>query len=102
MGISLKELKKNRLTPTEKWVLETIEGVKPKTNSYGNVEWYNKDGEWLFTQGFWYGELVVSFHSIWSVLERKFSLKHTEIQELINNAMYDYTDNGKLKIEWSY
>ena len=32
MSISLKELKKNRLTPTERWVLETIEGVKPKTN----------------------------------------------------------------------
>ena len=40
MGISLKELKKNRLTPAEKWVLETIEGCEPKIKRDGDVDWY--------------------------------------------------------------
>ena len=95
MKISLKELKKNRLTPTEKWVLSTIEGVKPETNEYGNVVW-RKDGKQLFTQNLKIGCLAVSCYSIWVVLEKEFGLNYNEIQELIKNVMYDYTNNGEL------
>ena len=97
MRISLKELKKNRMTPAEKFVLEIIEGVKPKTNPDGNVDWY-KDGNWLFKQDFKNGYLWVSYNYIWSVLRNEFGLNYDEIQELIKNVMYDYTNKGKLTI----
>ena len=101
MGISLKELKKNRLTPAERWVLERIDGCVPKTYSNGVVYWY-KDGKHLFTQDFKNGYLWVSYKYIWSVLEEEFGLNYNEIQELIKNVMYDYTDKGKLKIKYTY
>ena len=95
MGISLKELKKNRLTPAEKWVLETIEGAEPRTYSNGDVYWY-KDGTAFLIQDFKYGCLWVSYSYTWSVLEKQFGLKDCEIRELIKNVMYDYTNNGEL------
>ena len=97
MPISLKELKKNRLTPAEKFVFDTIEGAKPTTYPGGDVFWV-KDGDWLFTQDFDVGYLSVSYPNIRSVLEVKFGLSRTESQELLTNLLYDYTDNGKLKI----
>ena len=97
MGISLKELKKNRLTPAEKFVLETIDGVKPITNEDSN-DWYDKNGKYLFTQYFKNGELYLSYSYIRSVLEKKFGLNNNEIKELLTNLLYDYTDNGNLKI----
>ena len=96
--MSLKELKKNRLSPAEKWLLELIDGVKPKTDSSGDIYWYNEDGNWLFTQDFENGFLVVRYHSIWLVLAKEFGLNGDEIIELLTNILYDYTDNGKLMI----
>ena len=96
MGISLKELKKNRLTPAEKWVLKRIEGAEPTTLSNGNVEWCDKDGKWVLQQDLKNGVLEVSWTYIWSVLEKQFALNYGEIKELINNVMYDYTNNGTL------
>ena len=101
MGISLKELKKNRLTPAEKWLLETIEGCEPEKQSNGDVYWY-KDSNWLFQQDFKNGLLGASFCSIWSVLEEQFGLNDDEIKELINNVMYDYTNNGSLTPTYGY
>ena len=97
MGISLKELKKNRLTPTEKWVLKRIEGAEPTTLSNGNVEW-RKDGKLLLKQDFKKGYLWVSYDRIWGVLGEKFGLKDNEIIELLTNLLYDYTNNDKLKV----
>lgn len=96
MSISLKELKKNRLTSTEKFVLETIDGCIPIRFSTGNVDW-RKDGKWLFTQDLETCYLDVNY-VIWSALRDDFGLKGDEIEELLNNLLYDYTDNGKLKI----
>ena len=98
MSISLKELKKNRLTPAEKWVLEAIDGIEPKIYSNGDVNWYDKNDERLFTQHFKNGYLYVSFDNIWLVLEEDFGLNDNEIEDLLTNLLYDYTDNGKLKI----
>ena len=95
MGISLKELKKNRLTPTEKWLLETIEGCEPETCPSGNVDWY-KDSWWLFTQDLKNGLLWVSYPKVWIILKYEFGLNYNESQELIKNVMYDYTNNGSL------
>ena len=97
MGISLKELKKNRLTPPEKWVLETIDGCESEINVFGNVLWA-KDRKGLFCQHFKSGELYVSYDIIWLVLETKFGLSRDETEDLLTNLLYDYTDNGKLKI----
>ena len=96
MGISFKELKKNRLTPAEKWVLERIEGVKPETYSSGNVEWF-KDGTWLFKEDFKRGYLYVNYN-IALDLNEKFGLSYNEVHQLLTNILYDYTDNGKLEI----
>ena len=101
MGISLKELKKNRLTPAERWLLETIEGCEPEKQSNGDVDWY-KDGYWLFQQDFKNGWLWVSYSIIWKVLEEEFGLNYSETQELIKNVMYDYTNNGSLTPECCY
>ena len=98
MSISLKELKKNRLTPPEKWVLETIEGVKPTKLLNGNVQWYNKDGKHVFTQDFGNGWLFVSYYDIFEFLGKKFGLTYNEIFDILTNLLYDYTDNGKLNI----
>ena len=95
MKISLKELKKNRLTPTEKWLLERIEGCEPETQSNGDVDWY-KDGVWLFEQDLKNGRLWVNYSIIWKVLGEEFGLNYSETKELIKNVMYDYTNNGSL------
>ena len=96
---AIKTLSKKDISPAEKWVLETIDGVKPTKLSSGNVDWC-KDGEWLFNQDFTYGRIDVSFCSIWKVLRDEFGLSNNENQELLTNLLYDYTDNGKLKITW--
>ena len=92
MGISLKELKKNRVTPAEKWVLEQIEGVKPK----GVL--CDKNGRGLFTKDFKRGLMWVSYQNVRLVLEREFGLNDNEIIELLANILYDYTNKGQLKI----
>ena len=97
MGISLKGLKKNRLTSAEKWVLETIEGCEPETQSNGDVYWY-KDGVCLFEQEFENGFLCIGYYNIWLVLKKEFGFSYGETNDLLANLLYDYTDNGKLKI----
>ena len=99
MSISLKELKKNRLTPAEKFVLETIDGVKPKKLPNGNVSWY-KDDRCLFAHQFKYDCLSVSYLYIWKVVREEFGLKSDEVFDLLTNLLYDYTDKGKLKINF--
>jgi hypothetical protein len=96
-NISMQQLKQQRLTPAEKFVLETIKGVKAsKPDENGNVEWFGKDGNWLFEQYFKNGNLWVSYKHIWSVLTKEYSLSFDEIKQLMNNVMYKYTNNGQL------
>jgi hypothetical protein len=98
MEISMKEIKKNMLTPAEKWVNSLIDGVASETHPSGTVEWYDKDGEWLFTQDFKSGFLFVDYNAIWLVLENYFGLKDCEINDLLTKALYDYTDKGNLRM----
>lgn len=98
MGTSLKELKKNRLTPTEKWLLERTEGAKPIRLSTGNVDWCDKDYKWLFEQDFENSHLVVSLFNIVLGLNIEFGLNDNEIIDLLTNILRDYTDNGKLGV----
>ena len=85
----------------EKFVLETIEGVEPKKLSNGDDEWYKewcKDGNWLFTQDFKNGVLLVSYSNIRLVLNKEFGLNNNEMKELLTKVLHNYTDNGKLEV----
>jgi hypothetical protein len=94
--ISMQQLKEQRLTPAEKFVLNKVNGAKAcEPDGDGEIHWYKGD-TLLFKQDFKYGYLWVNYFSIWAVLENHFSLKNFEIQRLINNVMYKYTNNGEL------
>ena len=62
----------------------------------GDIGWVDKDGKGLFKQVFSLGTLYVNYYSIWCVLETKYGLNGNEIQKLIKNVMYKYTNNGQL------
>jgi len=56
-NISMQQLKEQRMTPAEKFVLETIKGAKPdEPSKNGKIVWRNK-----------YGSLFVEKKSISSV-----------------------------------
>ena len=94
-NISMQQLKQQILTPPEKFVLETIKGVKPsEPDKNGDISWY-KDDKWLFTQSFKGGHLFVS-NNICSFLVDVYKLNYDERQQLIKSVMYKYTNNGKL------
>lgn len=96
--ITMQQLKEQRLTPAEKFVLDAIKGVKAREpDSYGNVVWY-KDDKRLFAQYFKRGKFWVSYKHIWSVLEEDHVLKDKEITQLLTKLLYKYTNNGQLKI----
>lgn len=90
-------VKETDISNAEKFVLETIEGCEPETHPNGDVVW-RKDGKWLFEQDFENGYLFVSYKYIWSILGKKFGLNDDEILELLTKVLYNYMDNGKLKI----
>ncbi len=90
----IKELEKQS-TQAEKFVLDTISGVKPSEND-GFVRWRNKYGELLFTQDFKNKQLWVIRDNLWLVLNKEYGLNYNEIQQLIKNVMYKYTNNGEL------
>ncbi len=98
-NISMQELKEQRLTPAEKFVLDKVKGAKAgKPNENGDVSWYDKDGRWLFEQDFKSGRLWVENLSFYSVLRREYSLKNDEIDELLTKLLHKYTNNGQLKV----
>jgi hypothetical protein len=95
-NITMQKLKEQRLTPAEKFVLDTIKGVRPGEPDKDGYVYWCKDDE-LFIQDFKYGNLWVSHKHIWRVLVKEYSLSYGEVQQLINNVMYKYTNNGQLK-----
>jgi hypothetical protein len=97
-NISMQQLKQQRMSPAEKFVLEKIKGVKPdKPNEFGNV-WWHKDSEWLFEQDSKSSYLWVSNNIIWFVLEDKYGLNYNEILQLLTKLLHKYTNNGQLTI----
>jgi hypothetical protein len=99
-NITMQKLKEQRLTPAERFVLETIKDVKPKEpDEYGNVRWCEKDYKWLFTQYFKKGYLWVSGYVISSVLQKDYGLNNEEIEQLLTRLLYKYSKNGQLKIK---
>jgi hypothetical protein len=100
-NISMQQLKQQRLTPAEKFVLDTIKGVKPsKPDKFGNILWWlYKDGQWLFKQNFKCGDISVNFFNITTPLIHTYNLKNKEITQLLTKLLYKYTNNGQLKIK---
>jgi hypothetical protein len=98
-NISMQKLKQQRLTPAEKFVLNTIKGAKAgKPYKNGNVEWFDKDGKYLFEQMFSSGYLWVNEHNVLSVLGNDYDFTYYEKQELLTKLLYKYTNNGQLKV----
>ena len=92
----MQQLKEQRLTPAERFVLDKVKGSEPKDPHTSSYVPYFKNGNILFSQDFYCGYLEVNYLLIWAVLENHFALKKFEIQRLINNVMYKYTNNGQL------
>ena len=67
-NISMQQLKKQRLTPAEKFVLDIIMALTPSEPDYlGDVKWY-KDGWFFLEQSFVSGNLFVNQISVRRVL----------------------------------
>ena len=94
--------KENDIIPVyaEMFVLETIEGAKPKIYSNGNADWLNKDGKHIFHQDFQNEWLNVSYKNICSFLNINLGLNRDEIQELLTKVLHNYIDNGNLNIKF--
>ncbi len=96
--ITMQQLKEQRLTPAEKFVLVKIKGAIPsEPNTYGSVNWY-KDGWWLFTQDFEDSCLYFSLTDINTPLRRYHGLSDDEMMQLLSRLLHKYTNNGQLKI----
>ena len=96
----IEELKEQRISPAEKFVLDTISGAKPNApDQYGNVWWY-KNGNLLFRQDFRHNVLWVIYNNIVLRLRTYDGLNYDEIQQRLTNLLCDYTNNGQLKIKF--
>ncbi len=95
----MRQLKEQRLTPAERFVLYKIKGAKPsEPNENGDVRWFNKDGGWLFTQDFKSGYVEVSWIDIVTPSIRRHGLNHDEMEQLLTKLLHKYTNNGQLRI----
>jgi len=97
--ITMQQLKEQRLTPAEKFVLGKVKSAKPiEPHENGDVWWVSDGGEWLFGQKLEYSHLNVSWDYVWSVLEEKYNLSIEEIKQLLTKLLYKYTNNGQLEV----
>ncbi len=100
INITMQQLKQQRATPAEKFVLDKIKGAKPnEQDEVGGVYW-NKDGKWIFEQCFKHGYLLIDNNSIRFVLEKEYGLNNYEIGQLLTKLLHKYTNNGQLKIKF--
>ena len=97
-NISMQQLKEQRITPAEKFVLDKIKGAKQSAPAKDGSVWWYKDGKYLFTQSFTSGYLYVSLPNIWTVLVKDYGFSYDETQELVTKLLYKYTNNGQLKV----
>ena len=97
--ISMQQLKEQRLTPAEKFVLDTIKGVKPdKPDEYGYIRWRDEDGRCLFRQEFKNNKLWLGYAYFGYVLDVRYGLTYDESNQLLGKLLHKYTNNGQLKI----
>ena len=98
-NISMQQLKEQRLTPAEKFVLDKIKGlIYSEQDEFGRIRWDNTDGDWVLEQRFSSGYLWVSYNHIHYILAKEHGLNDEDIKQLLTKLLYKYTNNGKLKI----
>jgi hypothetical protein len=98
-NISMQQLKEQRMSPAEKFVLDTVKGVKAEQARPDGIVYWCKDGKLLVEQDFNGGHLWVSYKYIRSVLKEKYRLNDNEIIQLLTKLLYKYTNNGQLTIK---
>lgn len=97
--ISMQQLKEQRLTPAEKFVLDTIKGVKPdELDEDGIIRWRDEYGRCLFRQEFNNNTLWVSYGYLGYFLEGDYNLNYEETKQILTKLLYKYTNNGQLKM----
>jgi hypothetical protein len=97
--ISMQQLKEQRATPAEKFVLDTIKGVKAsEPDRFGNVHWYNKDGVYVFEQMLSDNFLLIRCIDIWVHIYEGYGHNHQVVQERLTKLFYKYTNNGQLEV----
>jgi len=97
-NISMQQLKEQRMTPAEKFVLETIKGVKANEPDEDGVVWWYKNGKCLFKQDFKNGFLDTEYDTFNSKLICEYGLDYNESYRLLTRTLYKYTNNGQLKV----
>lgn len=73
----------------EKFLLDIFNGMILKLNKdFPDMVYYkNKDGKYLFEHNLKNGTLYVSYSNIWSIFEKKYNMKHNEIQVFIKDMV---------------
>ncbi len=94
----MQQLKQQRITPAEKFVLDKIKGAKASAPDKDGSVWWYKDGKYLFKQSFTSGYLFVSLSNIWTVLVKDYGFSYDETQQLLSKLLHRYTNNGKLEV----
>ena len=98
--ITMQQLKKQRMTPAEKFVLETIKGAKAcEPDKDGSVYWIDGENDnRLFRQNFKNNYVWVSYDYILEDLNYHYGLSYDDMEQLLTKLLHKYTNNGKLKI----
>jgi hypothetical protein len=98
-NITMQQLKEQRITPAEKFVLDSVKGAKPDELDWlGGIRWRDEDGKWILVQNFTSGNLWVNNSSVYAVLRMEYGLNYDEIIQLLTRLLHKYTNNGELKI----
>jgi len=96
-NITMQQLKQQRFSQPTKFVNDTIKDVESGSLSDGCMYWF-KDGVALFAKDF-----KNRFLCVWSditlILKNEYNLSYSEIEQLLTKLLYEYTDNGNLKIK---
>jgi hypothetical protein len=98
--ISMQQLKQQRATPAEKFVLDTIKGVRPgEPDKDGSIYWIDGENDnRLFRQNFKNNYLWVSYDYILEDLKYHYGLSYDDMEQLLTKLLYKYTNKGQLKI----
>lgn len=95
-NITMQQLKQQRFSQATKFVSDTIKEVESGSLSDGCVYWF-KDGITFFGQDFKNRVLSIRSRLIFD-LKDDYNLSYSEIEQLLSKVMYNYTDNGNLKV----
>lgn len=88
----------DRIEEIKEFITSEIKGCQPMPiNENDIVEWVDEDGYGVFAQDFSTGHLLVSSR-IWGTLVNYYHLNDSQIEGIISDVMYKYTNNGQLNV----